>query len=88
MSEEAFVWQIDLTLLTWDEFVAVMDVYRRWTDAVWHIPGGRFGVRFVNVPIVAIPGIYETVARAPQGGVLEAHIEDAEEIQDVGNQAT
>lgn len=62
---EPFVSQVDIAALTWEQFRAVIDVYRRWVADVWmHAESQTYGLRLINVPLLSVSALHETIASA------------------------
>lgn len=63
---EPYVGQIDIAALEWEQFRAVMDVYRHWVAEIWHHADTRtYGVRLRDVPLLSIDGLHQTVVGVP-----------------------
>ena len=63
MSTEPYVSQVDIVALTWEQFRAINDVYRRWVTDIWiHTDTQAYGVRLVNVPLMSVSALHDTIA--------------------------
>jgi hypothetical protein len=62
---EPYVSQVDIVALTWEQFRAINDVYRRWVTDVWmHTESQTYGVRLTNVPLLSASALHDTIVSA------------------------
>lgn len=62
---EPFVSQVDIAAMTWEQFRAVNDVYRRWVADVWmHAESQTYGLRLLNLPLLSASALHDTIASA------------------------